>query len=157
MNGIYVAYMTGRAGTSVLMLVISGGMIVGADVGGIQYDFAIKENPDGSGYHCSGVYVVPAGTILITGAPPAVGPQRIVIEFDLPKVLRCLAEAQPLAAALRVRVGGRRLPVGAHGRERRTSRDLRSIDPRGRRVRHRRVRQEIRRQIREGGRLPDQG
>jgi hypothetical protein len=85
MNGIYVAYMTGRAGTSVLMLVISGGMIVGADVGGIQYDFAIKENPDGSGYHCSGVYVVPAGTILITGAPPAVGPQRIVMEFDLPK------------------------------------------------------------------------
>jgi hypothetical protein len=33
--------------------------------------------------------------------------------------LRCLAEAQPLAAALRARVGGRRLPAGAHGRERR--------------------------------------
>src|ERR1700730_9816600 len=85
MDGIYVAYLTGRAGTSLLMLVILRGSIVGADVGGITYDAKIEKKKNGSGYHCSGVYVVPAGANLITGVVPPNEPQRIVVEFDLPE------------------------------------------------------------------------
>jgi hypothetical protein len=85
MDGFYVAYVTGRAGVSMLMIVISNGTIVGADVGGIKYDGTISPKPNNSGFHCSVVYVVPAGATLITGSQPPLTPQRIPIEFDLPQ------------------------------------------------------------------------
>jgi hypothetical protein len=84
MDGFYVAYMTGRVGTSLLMIVISQGTIVGADIGGINYDGTIAPKADGSGYNCSVVYVVQPGTALITGAPAPTEPQRIPVQFDLP-------------------------------------------------------------------------
>jgi len=48
-------------------------------------------------------------------------------------------------------------PLGPGQHEGRPSRDLRSVDSRGRRGRHRRVRRQIRRQVREGSHLSDQG
>ena len=84
MDGFYVVYMTGRAGTSVLMLVIKDGTLVGADVGGIKYDGTLLAKPDGSGFTVSVVYVIPAGAGLITGAPPPAAPQRIPLQFELP-------------------------------------------------------------------------
>src|SRR5580704_2151900 len=45
--------------------------------------------------------------------------------------LRCLAAAEPVAAALRVRVGGWRLSAGAHGRQRRMHAGADRCHPRG--------------------------
>jgi hypothetical protein len=81
MDGFYVAYLTGRAGTSMLMLVISHGTLVG---GGMKYDGTIVQKSDASGYLCSVVYIIPPGIPLITGAPPAAEPQRIPLQFELP-------------------------------------------------------------------------
>jgi hypothetical protein len=84
MDGFYVAYMTGNAGTSVLLFVVMQGRLIGADVGGLKYDGTIQQKPDGSGFTCSIVYVVPAGGILITGAPPQSEAVRVPLTFDLP-------------------------------------------------------------------------
>ena len=84
MNEFYVAYLTGRAGTSILMIVISNGTIVGADISGMKYDGTIAQKPDGSGYTCTVVYVIPPGVPLITGTTPATEPKRIPLQFDLP-------------------------------------------------------------------------
>ena len=48
-------------------------------------------------------------------------------------------------------------PLGPDQYEGRPSRNLRCADPRGSRGSHRCVRQQVRRQVRQGGRLPDQG
>jgi hypothetical protein len=84
-DGFYVAYLAGRAGTSLMMLVISRGIMVGADIGGLKYDGTIEQRADASGYKCSVVYVVPPGTPLITAAPAPTAPQRIPLQFDLPR------------------------------------------------------------------------
>jgi hypothetical protein len=81
MDGFYAAFMTGRAGISVLLIVIRGNVIVGVDVGGLQYDGTIEETA--TGYRCSVVYVVPPGAALITGAPPPSQPVRIPVSFEL--------------------------------------------------------------------------
>lgn len=85
MDGFYVAYMTGHAGTSMLMLVIQHGIIVGADIGGLAYDGTIRDKGDGSGFRCSVVYNVPPSTELITGAAQSAEFQRIPIQFDIPR------------------------------------------------------------------------
>lgn len=83
MDGFYLVYATGRAGHSILVVVIREGTIVGADVGGMKYDGTIKD--DGQGYVCSVVYVVPPGAVLITGAPAPTAPLRVPVSFNLPK------------------------------------------------------------------------
>jgi len=83
-DGFYAGYMTARAGTSVLLLIIKDQKITGVDIGGLKYDGEITENKDG-GFHFSVVYLVPPGTSLITGSPPATSPQRVPLELDLPK------------------------------------------------------------------------
>src|SRR4051812_42295206 len=84
MDGFYVAYLAGQAGTSMLMAIISNETFVGADVTGMQYDGTIKPMPDGAGYTCSVVYVIPPGVPLITGAPALTEPQRVPLQFILP-------------------------------------------------------------------------
>lgn len=85
MDGFYIAYLTGSAGTSVLVFVLLNGKMVGADIGGMKYDGTIEANADGSGYKCSIVYVVPAGRALITGVPPSRTPTAVPLSMDLPR------------------------------------------------------------------------
>lgn len=82
-DGFYHAYATGKAGNSVLVLVIRQGVIIGVDVGGLKYDGEIVQRPDGS-YQCSVVYVVPPGANLITGAAAPSAPLRVPFTFTLP-------------------------------------------------------------------------
>jgi hypothetical protein len=49
--------------------------MVGVDTGGLKYDGELARTE--KGFHCSVVYIVPAGASLITGSPPASTPQRI--------------------------------------------------------------------------------
>lgn len=83
MDGFYAAYVTGRAGTSIVLFVIRGDSIVGVDVGAMKYDGKLELLPAG-GFKCSIVYVIPPGVPLITGAPSPNTPQRIPVEFNLP-------------------------------------------------------------------------
>jgi hypothetical protein len=82
MDGFYVAYVTARAGTGVILWVIRGTTMVGVDTGGLKYDGEVQRTD--KGFHCSIVYIVPAGASLITGPSVAPTPQRIPVEFDLP-------------------------------------------------------------------------
>jgi hypothetical protein len=85
MDGFYVAYLTGRAGTSLLLFAIRGADFIGVDVGGLKYDGKVALTEDGR-LKCTLVYVIPAGSpALITGASPPSADQRIPIEFFLPK------------------------------------------------------------------------
>ncbi|MGX4804847.1 hypothetical protein [Bradyrhizobium guangdongense] len=82
MEGFYAAYLTGRSGTSTLLFAIRGTTFVGVDVGGIKYDGVIQ--PDGQSLKVSIVYVIPAGTTLITSTTAPTAEQRIPLEFMLP-------------------------------------------------------------------------
>ena len=84
MNGIYAAYVTGKAGNSIILFVIINGTNTGVDVGGMKYDGSIKEKDDKTGYTCSLVYVVPAGVGLITGGAPLTSSTPVPLTFDLP-------------------------------------------------------------------------
>lgn len=84
MEGFYLAYLTGKAGSNVAVFVIRGNVIVGVDGGGMSYDGSVEPNQDGSGYICKVVYVIPAGIALLTGASPLPEPQRVPLTFDLP-------------------------------------------------------------------------
>lgn len=83
MNGFYAAYVTGRAGNSIVLFVARDGVLVGVDMGGMKYDGTLSQNADHS-FRCSIVYVVPPGTALITGAPAPSEAQRMPVEFQLP-------------------------------------------------------------------------
>ena len=82
-EGFYAAYMTGTAGTSVLLFVIKDWKLTGVDVGGMKYDGEVTEIK--TGFHCSVVYIIPPGASMITGSPPPTSPQRIPLNFDLPR------------------------------------------------------------------------
>src|ERR1035437_7011215 len=83
MDGFYIAYVTGRAGNSVILLAIRGTILSGVDAGGLKYDGEIVSVEDG--FKCSVVYIVPAGSTLITGSAPATEDLRVPLEFKLPK------------------------------------------------------------------------
>src|ERR1700682_1321617 len=83
MDGFYVAYVTGRAGNAVVLLAIRGTTLSGVDAGGLKYDGQIL--PVENGFKCSFVYVVPAGSTLITGPAPVTEEIRVPLEFILPK------------------------------------------------------------------------
>ena len=84
MDGIYSVYMAGQAGVSQALLLIKDGILVGADVGGLKYDGEIEAKPDGTGFSCSVVYVIPAGASLITTANSPTEAMQIPLKFELP-------------------------------------------------------------------------
>ncbi len=84
MEGFYAAYLTGRAGTSVLLFVIRGEDLIGVDVGGLKYEGKLVQTKDG--LSCSIVYTIPAGSsTLITGSTPPQTEQRVPLQFALPR------------------------------------------------------------------------
>lgn len=82
-KALYAAYFTGFVGQSVGLFYIGDGVLSGIDVGAMQYDGKYNVTPDGS---LEGVveYVIPAGTTLITGAPPGATATRIALKLTLP-------------------------------------------------------------------------
>lgn len=82
-RAIYAAYFTSFAGQSLGLFYIGDGLLVGVDVGTMQYDGNYKIMPDGS---LEGMveYVVPPGVSLITGAPPSATPTRLQLKLTLP-------------------------------------------------------------------------
>jgi hypothetical protein len=84
MDGFYVAYLTGKAGNSILLFAIKDHSLIGADVGGMKYDGRIDPKPEGAGFSCRVDYVVPPSTPLITGPGPVATPTPVSLNFDLP-------------------------------------------------------------------------
>jgi hypothetical protein len=84
MDGFYLAYLTGKAGSSIAVFIIRENVIVGLDAAGMSYDGTIEPKSDGSGFVCKVVYVVPAGVPLLTGASPLAEPHRVPLTFELP-------------------------------------------------------------------------
>jgi hypothetical protein len=83
MDGIYVAYLTGRGGNSVLMFAIKSNTIIGADVGGMKYDGRAEQLPNGSvSFHLQ--YVINPGTPLITGVGGVASPTPVALDFNMP-------------------------------------------------------------------------
>ncbi|MET4479630.1 hypothetical protein [Bradyrhizobium sp. F1.13.3] len=83
MEGFYVAYLTGRAGSSLLLFAIRGSDLIGVDAGGLKYDGKVSKTTEG--WKCTVVYTIPAGSPeLITGADAPSTDQRIPLEFSLP-------------------------------------------------------------------------
>ena len=71
LDGIYAGYMAGTGGNGLALFTLMGGVLVGADMGGVIFDGAYSEDPDG-GFSGSVVVKVPAGVTVIQGvtAPP---------------------------------------------------------------------------------------
>jgi uncharacterized membrane-anchored protein YitT (DUF2179 family) len=65
-NGFYAVYYTGVSGFGNAVLVITGGIVVGADVVGGVYDGSFSQDQDGK-FSASISLTVPAGTTLVTG------------------------------------------------------------------------------------------
>lgn len=66
-DGIYSVSYTGEIGNGFAIIVLSKGILVGADVGGGAYDGCYETKPDGSTI-CSATMTVPPGTWLVTGS-----------------------------------------------------------------------------------------
>ncbi len=83
MDGIYVAYLTGRGGNSVLLFAIKSKTVIGADVGGMKYNGHIEQLPNG-GFSFHIEYVVNPGTPLITGVGSVASATPVALDFNLP-------------------------------------------------------------------------
>ncbi|KWV59824.1 hypothetical protein AS156_30330 [Bradyrhizobium macuxiense] len=84
MDGFYAAYLTGRAGNTIVLFAIRGEIFIGVDGGGLKYDGQVEATE--RGLKCTIVYVIPAQAAnLITGASPPATEQRVPLEFVLPK------------------------------------------------------------------------
>lgn len=71
-NGFYTGYMSGVGGNGVALFVFRDGAIVGADMGGVQFDGQYTQNENGA-YEGTVAVSVPPGVTVIQGvtAPPA--------------------------------------------------------------------------------------
>jgi hypothetical protein len=82
-KGLYAAYFTSAAGTSIGLFCIGDGIIAGADAGGITYDGALQPQPDGT---FTGLvnYTVPPDHALITGNSGS-SPHNVWLPLDFPQ------------------------------------------------------------------------
>jgi hypothetical protein len=84
MDGFYAAFLTGRGGnTMVLLLAIRANVLVGVDAGGLKYDGTVEPTPNG-GYRFQVRYVVQPGTQLITGMGSVATPTPVQLDFAAP-------------------------------------------------------------------------
>jgi len=77
-DGFYAAYLTGAVLQGFAMLVFRNGKIVGADVGGVQYDGTYVDS--GTGFLVKLKVEIPPNATLIQGV--TVGPQGDSSELD---------------------------------------------------------------------------
>lgn len=84
-DGIYTAYLTGTAGQGMAMFVFKAGKIAGADMSGLTFSgnyTVANERVVGSIS-----YVMPAGSVSITGASFDQASDSIKVPIDLPETL----------------------------------------------------------------------
>ncbi|MFC5066586.1 hypothetical protein [Flaviflagellibacter deserti] len=84
MDGFYSAFFTGLAGNSVGMFVFKSGVILGTDIGGMHYDGSYQVDEAAGNITGRIVYVIPAGTSLITGVSNTNQPLRVEFPLELP-------------------------------------------------------------------------
>src|SRR5215510_3347808 len=83
MDGFYAAYLTGRGGSTVLLLAIKSGSLIGVDAGGLKYDGTVETATDG-GFKFHVKYVIQPGTQLITGMGGVASPTPVSLDFTVP-------------------------------------------------------------------------
>lgn len=72
LDGFYAGYMTAAGGSGVALFILKDGILVGADMGGVQFDGSYSPGMDGD-FTGTVTVKVPAGVTVIQGvtAPPA--------------------------------------------------------------------------------------
>ena len=80
---LYVAYITGVAGSNIILFYISDTMIAGVDAGTGRYLGTGQRMPNGA-LKGDIILKLPAGTPLITGMPPLTEAMDVPISFELP-------------------------------------------------------------------------
>ena len=87
MNGIYVMYFTGAAGSGEGLILLKDGILAGADGGGVLYDGTYKISEDGENLAGSISVNVPPGVGLVTGATAGSEPLKFELPLSLPTSL----------------------------------------------------------------------
>ncbi|MCF8533073.1 MAG: hypothetical protein K9G48_08725 [Reyranella sp.] len=80
---LYAVYVTGVAGSNIVLLYVGDTVVGGVDAGLGKYRGAAERLPNG-GLRGMVKLTVPPGATLITGGVAPPGMQEIPIEFDLP-------------------------------------------------------------------------
>lgn len=72
LNGFYAGYMTATGGSGVALFILKDGVLVGVDVGSVQFDGTYSLQEDGT-YAGNVTVKVPSGVTVIQGvtAPPS--------------------------------------------------------------------------------------
>ena len=91
-EGIYSITFRGSADWGIGMLLFQRGIILGADVSGVQFDGVYRD--DGEALHVDLTMAVPPGVMLVMGGPPQSKPYSIPVEAKVPKI--CLETQEPL-------------------------------------------------------------
>ncbi len=84
-RALYMAYVTGVAGSSVLVFYIGDGVIVGVDFGTGKYDGTFTEANDGGIKGLLNFTIAPGRPMITGGVAPAQAMPPIPIAFDFPK------------------------------------------------------------------------
>ena len=81
-NGVYAAYLTGRLGQGLVMLVFRNGQITGADVSGVKYDGSYVESTEGFSVKLN--IAIPPNTYLVQGVRAGPEGDKSELAFPLP-------------------------------------------------------------------------
>jgi hypothetical protein len=81
-DGIYTAYLTGQAGHGMAMFVFRDGKIAGADMSGLT--FSGSYTVEGDKVKGTVEYVMPAGSVSITGPTFEKSSEKIEVPIELP-------------------------------------------------------------------------
>lgn len=83
-DGIYQVRYAGDRDRGFGLILLSNGVVVGTDVGGIAYDGLYYEHPGTHRILMKLTLTVPAGISLVTGVPPKSRPYAFNIELEVP-------------------------------------------------------------------------
>jgi hypothetical protein len=83
-DGFYVSYFTGVAGTSLGLFLFKDGTVVGADVGGGRYDGTYRISEDGRSILAEIEFKLSVGHPTITGIAADAEPITISVPLSLP-------------------------------------------------------------------------
>ena len=106
MNGIYTAYLTGKAGNNLALLLLKDGIVSGADLVGGLFDGTYTLNEGGS-VSLNLQITVPAGFPTLTGQPPEKEAKTVSFAATLPQnflmlpFVRIDGETGPVNAAIK--------------------------------------------------------
>jgi hypothetical protein len=82
-RALYIAYLTGAAGSTTALFYIGDSIVAGVDAGGMTYDGTFSPTGD-SGYALTLIYKVASGVILVTGQR-STEEHRLEFSFKLPE------------------------------------------------------------------------